>query len=226
MLTPSAALAKSATYTVAVKGGAGGIADPAGSSLAANVTSSFTTTSVATTFTLFANTATPATIDSGDKNAAELGVKFTASQNGFITGIRFYKAAGNTGVHSVSLWSSTGQLMDTDVTDTETASGWQEADFETPVAITAGTTYVASYHTTVGHYSVNQSYFTSSYVNGPLTVPAGGGVYLYGGEGSPPTVTNAAITGSNLSSRPVELKKQEASPKTGRSNVLLRVKPP
>ena len=33
-------------------------------------------------------------------------------------------------------------------------SGWQELDFSTPVAITAGTTYVVSYHTDAGHYAL------------------------------------------------------------------------
>ena len=46
--------------------------------------------------------------------------------------------------------------------------------------MTAGTTYVASYHTNAGHYSVNRSYFTSPYSSGTLTVPTSGGVYLYG----------------------------------------------
>ena len=31
--------------------------------------------------------------------------------------------------------------------------GWQELDFSTPVPVTAGTTYVASYHTSAGHYA-------------------------------------------------------------------------
>ena len=37
--------------------------------------------------------ATPSTVDSGDPNGVELGVKFKADINGAITGIRFYKAA-------------------------------------------------------------------------------------------------------------------------------------
>ena len=33
--------------------------------------------------------------------------------NGSITGVRFYKAAGDTATHTGSLWSSTGQLLAT-----------------------------------------------------------------------------------------------------------------
>ena len=37
-----------------------------------------------------------------------------------------------------------------------------------PVSITAGTTYVASYHSN-GHYAITGNYFTTNHVNGPLT---------------------------------------------------------
>ena len=42
----------------------------------------------------------------GDTTPVELGVKFTADYNGTITGIRFYKAAANTGTHIGSLWTA------------------------------------------------------------------------------------------------------------------------
>ena len=41
----------------------------------------------------------------------ELGVKFTSSSSGFITGIRFYKGVNNTGTHVGNLWSSSGALL-------------------------------------------------------------------------------------------------------------------
>jgi hypothetical protein len=50
----------------------------------------------------------------------------------------------------------------------ETASGWQEVQFATPVAITANTTYVASYYTPSGFYSVTRPYFTSQVSSPPL----------------------------------------------------------
>ena len=55
--------------------------------------------------------ATPATVDAGDPNSVELGVKFKADFGGSVTGIRFYKAAANTGTHIGSLWSSTGTRL-------------------------------------------------------------------------------------------------------------------
>ena len=90
---------------------------------------------------------TPATITQNDPNSVELGVKFQAATTGTITGIRFYKGPQNTGTHVADLWSATGNLLATATFTNETASGWQQVNFSNPVAITAGTTYVASYHT-------------------------------------------------------------------------------
>ena len=83
-----------------------------------------------------------------------LGVKFTADVAGSVTGVRFYKAAANTGTHVGALWSADRQLLAQGTFSGESASGWQTVTFATPVPITAGTTYVASYLAPNGHYSV------------------------------------------------------------------------
>ena len=107
--------------------------------------------------------------------------------------MRFYKGSTNTGTHVADLWTSSGKLLATATFKSETGSGWQQVNFATPVAITAGTTYVASYHTNVGHYADDQNYFASQYNSGSLHVPANGGVYAYGAAGSFPTqVWNAS----------------------------------
>jgi hypothetical protein len=195
-LTPSTTLANSTTYTLVVKGGPAGVKDLAGNALAADATSSFTTVGLSPTpspapspapssFSLWTASATPAILDNGDGQVVELGVTFTSDNNGFISGLRFYKSAPNTGIHTASLWTASGQLLATATFANETASGWQQVNFAAPVAISAGTTYVASYHTTVGHYSFNRPYFASQFDSGPLHVPANGGVYLYGTGGFP-----------------------------------------
>ena len=51
------------------------------------------------------------TVTVNDPKAVELGVKFTSSQSGEITGIRFYKGPQNTGTHVADLWSATGTLL-------------------------------------------------------------------------------------------------------------------
>ena len=43
--------------------------------------------------------------------------------------------------------------------------------FRIPLPVTAGTTYVASYHTD-GNYSADPNFFATDYTNGPLTAPS------------------------------------------------------
>src|SRR6185437_4710844 len=74
-------------------------------------------------------------------SALEVGMKFRSDVAGFITSVRFYKGSGNTGTHVGHLWSSTGTNLGSVTFTNETASGWQQADFSSPVAISANTTY-------------------------------------------------------------------------------------
>ena len=100
-------------------------------------------------------------------------MKFQSSVYGTVTGIRFYKAAGNTGTHIGSLWTASGQLL-TQVTFTnETASGWQSASFASPVTIMPNTTYVVGYLAPNGHYSGDSGWFYPA----PSPPPTGGGDY-------------------------------------------------
>ena len=146
---------------------------------------------------------TPGTVDSGDSSSVELGVKFTADASGLVSGIRFYKAAANTGAHVGHLWTATGTLLGTVTFTTETASGWQYATFATPVAITAGTTYVASYFDPLGHYSFSSFAFSSGFDNAPLHAVSNGtsvnGVYSYGAVSTfPVSAYNATSYGVDV----------------------------
>jgi hypothetical protein len=116
-------------------------------------------------------------------------VQFQASSSGLITGVRFYKETDNTGTHTGSLWSSGGTLLASGTFTGETASGWQELDFSSPVAVTAGTTYVASYFSSTGYPAYTAQGLASAVTNGPLTALAGGGVYAYGSSNTFPTNT-------------------------------------
>mgnify|MGYP001202572350 CR=1 FL=1 len=108
----------------------------------------------------------PGNPSEADANAYELGVKFRSNTDGYITGIRFYKGSQNTGTHIGNLWTAGGVNLARATFVNETASGWQEVSFGTPVPITAGVTYVASYHCPDGHYAEDGGYFTTG--NAPL----------------------------------------------------------
>ncbi|WP_340122705.1 DUF4082 domain-containing protein [Methylobacter svalbardensis] len=199
-LTPGSALAAGATYTATVKGGATDprVKDLAGNALASSLTWSFTTaTGTATgcsgsTTSIWPSNPTPSIIADSDTSSIELGVKFRSNVNGLICGVRFYKGSANTGTHIGKLWSSTGQLLTSATFQNETASGWQQVTFATPVAVTANVTYVASYLAPIGRYSANSNYFTAGVTSGPLYAfnnaeSGGNGVYLYGAAGGFPT---------------------------------------
>jgi chitodextrinase len=141
---------------------------------------------------VFSSNAVPKTIDSGDGQAVELGVKFKSDSAGTISGVRFYKSALNTGTHVGSLWSSTGTLLATATFTNESSSGWQQVSFGQPVQIEANTVYTASYHTSSGHYSDDQGGLGRLITTGPLHLIADGtngpnGVYAYGTASSFPS---------------------------------------
>jgi Domain of unknown function (DUF4082)/Fibronectin type III domain len=135
--------------------------------------------------------ATPASVDAGDTSAIVLGVKFTTEVGGSITGIRFYKASTNTGAHVGALWSATGTQLAQGTFSGETSSGWQTLTFASPVAVTAGTTYVATYLAPNGHYSATSAAFANPIDNPPLHALANAtspnGVYLYSTSSAFPT---------------------------------------
>jgi hypothetical protein len=136
--------------------------------------------------TLWPASAIPVGVDAGADSPVELGVKFRSDVAGRVTAIRFYKAAANTGPHTGNLWSSNRTLLASVGFSGETASGWQQAAFATPVLIQSNTIYVASYHCNTGHYSEDDNYFANAGVDRvPLHAPAdsvsgGNGVYAYG----------------------------------------------
>ncbi len=148
---------------------------------------------------IWSGNAVPSSLDNGPDSPVELGVKFTASRNGQITGVRFYKSNANAGTHVGNLWSSTGALLASATFAGETDSGWQQVSFSSPVAIAANTTYVVSYHSTVGHYSADQNFFASSGINNPPLqalgsgISGGDGVYMYGSTSNFPNMTYAAF---------------------------------
>jgi PKD repeat protein len=184
--SPSVTFATAGTYTVTLT-----VRDAKSLAATTPATRIVTVTAPANTApiaTIWPATATPSNITIANSTALSLGVKFTASQNGSILGIRFYKGSGNTGTHVGSLWTSTGRRLAAATFTNETASGWQEVRFATPVAIKANTVYVASYFAPNGHISWDDGYFSNaSYTSGPLTAlkhtsATPNGVYAIGSQ--------------------------------------------
>jgi len=145
-------------------------------------------------------------VDSADGNAIEVGMKFRSDTFGTVNGVRFYKATTNTGTHLGHLWTASGQLLGSVTFTNETSSGWQQANFSTPVSIFPNTTYVVSYFAPSGHYSQTDGYWYPP----PAPEPDGddsvdspplhalrnsngttNGLYVYGGSAFPNNTFNA-----------------------------------
>ncbi|MGE5288238.1 MAG: DUF4082 domain-containing protein [Micromonosporaceae bacterium] len=190
--TPANSLAPGTTYTATVSGAT----DASGETMLAPYTYTFITSKAFDSggkcpCAIWPDIAPSGVSDATDGTAVQLGVKFTASQDGYITGIRFYKVPDNTGTHTGSLWTSAGTLLATGTFSNESTEGWEELDFSIPVAITAGTTYIASYHTNAAHYAYTSNGLASAVASGPLTALANG-VYAYGSSSTfPSNSTNA-----------------------------------
>ncbi len=196
ILTPTAGLAGNTVYTATLHGGSSGAraTDASGNALPANVIWSFTTATLQNCpCDAFGASATPAVVSEADPNGVELGVRFQSDIAGYVSAIRFYRGASNTGPHIVNLWTNTGALLGTATITSEPNTGWQQVNFAAPIAIAANTVYVASYFTPSGYYSANSGYFASAGVdNAPLHLLKDGvsghnGVYAYGGSSSFPS---------------------------------------
>ncbi len=155
---------------------------------------------VGTEQTLWNPTSVPVVETDPDRAAVELGVRFSPSVDGLAQGVQFYKGRRNTGTHTGRLWTAKGELL-AEVTFTrETARGWQRAEFDEPVELDAGNTYVVSYHAPRGRYAVTERYFSGrSHTRGDLTAASsetagGNGVFAYGAAGSFP---DESYQGSN-----------------------------
>ena len=134
---------------------------------------------------LFPSTVSPSTPTDSDRDAVQLGLRFSADVDGAVSGVKFYKGAQNTGTHTATLWASDGSELATAVFEAETSSGWQTARFDSPVRIEAGEEYVASYLAPNGSYAVTTEGFDSAVTRGDLTAPESAGVYSYGTDGFP-----------------------------------------
>jgi Domain of unknown function (DUF4082) len=139
----------------------------------------------AQTISIFGNAVPKNPIDDG--LAVTLGVKFWSTQPGTISGIRFYRAVASPQGYVARLYSADGTPLGSATIAGESGPlpGWQEADFASPIPISANTTYIAAYYSPVGHGAWDPYRLSYGVTNGPLIAPASGavggnGVYDYG----------------------------------------------
>lgn len=92
-------------------------------------------------------TEVPVETASGAGQTWEQGMEFSSSVNGQITHIKFWKALGEpSGNHWGRIWSANGLLLASALFTNETASGWQVAQLQTPLPMTAHVRYKVTYN--------------------------------------------------------------------------------
>ena len=123
----------------------------------------------------------------------------SAPTGGYVTGLRFYKGTGNTGTHVGHLWTAPARCWPGDLHERDRERLAAGRPSPTPVAITANTTYVASYHAPNGPLRGQRGLLRhrAASTTPPLRalrdgVDGGNGVYAYGPSGTFPTGTYRA----------------------------------
>lgn len=171
-----------------------GLSPPVNQPIQIAVTDQDPETPPSTTFSLF-NAGAVIAQQSNDSITVELGLRFTPATTGTITELRYYRSAADandTDLRAGHLWDASGNLLaTTQFTSTPGQSGWQTAALASPILVTAGQTYTASYRTN-DNYVGTQGYFAANYTDpsGNLTAPASAnGVYAYGSALVQPTAS-------------------------------------
>jgi hypothetical protein len=151
---------------------------------------SFATPAVQTGGQTILTTQSPEIIDlwTNPSFGGEQGVRFFADVDGYITAIRFWKSPSETGLHTGTIWDSSGQVLTSVTFENETVSGWQEQALPAAFAITANTEYLVSVNSGNGYYVITTDVFDTEIVNGNLHAIAGGNG-RYGPAGTYPTRT-------------------------------------
>ncbi|MDV6295434.1 DUF4082 domain-containing protein [Rhodococcus aetherivorans] len=108
-----------------------------------------------------------------DAESVEMGTRFSASSNGRITAVRFFREPGSD-IDTVSIWSTDGARLAT-APVTELRDGWQAVPLPSPVRVVIGMDYVVSYHVAEGPFPTAQHTFTEGRVveHGWLTARRG-----------------------------------------------------
>jgi len=129
----------------------------------------------------------PGTPDATDGSPYEMGMKFQVDVAGEITAIRYYRAPSEGATtHTGRIWSAAGTQLASVVFASETASGWQEQDLASPLAIDADTTYVVSVNIGTS-YAVTNSGLATAIVNGNIRSVDDGQNGVFGTPGTFPT---------------------------------------
>jgi len=130
------------------------------------------------------NDLVPESLDA--KGTVELGVTFSITAPGRITGLRFYQARSEKGSHTLRLWDSYGAVRCSADIPEKSGGGWRKAVLPEPVSVQAGDSFCVSY-TASSHYVATPGVFASAVVKEGIRREAG--VYSFETLGRRPAKT-------------------------------------
>ncbi len=138
-----------------------------------------------------------------DNQAIEVGVRFRADVDGFVTGLRYYGAASSA-PRVGHLWTEAGTQLASATFVGDSLVGWHTVSLSPAVRVTKDMTYVASFLSTDGTYYADAGFFNAAFDAAPLHAPAGAnGVYKYGG-GFPTDSFDATSYGADVLFTPTD----------------------
>lgn len=120
----------------------------------------------------------------------EVGTRFTTTREGLLSGFRYWKALGETGSHTVKLWTTSGTLLWSLGFAYESSSGWQSTYSKISMVLPPGT-YIASVNTN----SMQVKTF-AFFNNGPIVrnyLSADAGAYGQPTGSFPSTISGSAF---------------------------------
>lgn len=142
-----------------------------------------------TTTGIFSDSLRPQVAADPDRDAVELGIRFSPQSNGTVTALQYYQGTGSAGVKKATLWTAEGKVLAQVGFATSSRPGWRTIALDKPIALTAGKTYIASYNAPSGRYPVTERDLTRAKTVNGFSLKAGAGVYRYGKTGKVPTST-------------------------------------
>jgi len=126
-------------------------------------------------WTIF-TTQTPAEFIDTLGKSWSVGNDFSSSTSGNVTHLRYYRAAEETGLHTLKLWNLSGTLLGSVTVDfgSDLTAGWETGRLSgNGIPIQAGVSYTVTVTTTGPRQSKTACGFSTPISNGPITATGG-----------------------------------------------------
>ena len=101
-------------------------------------------------------------VQTGDRNAVNLGLNFRPTVAGSVTSIWFYRN-GTANYDFVNLWGASGNLLAQAPVTVNSGVGWNRQPLQSAVQLRVGETYTVSYHVTAGAFPVTPRFFSDDH---------------------------------------------------------------